>query len=32
VGEPGVLRVDAQAPLAQLQADVSRWLQDDHAA
>jgi gluconokinase len=26
VGEPGVLRVDAQAPLAQLQAEVSAWL------
>jgi gluconokinase len=26
VGEAGVLRVDATAPLAQLQAQVSRWL------
>jgi gluconokinase len=26
LGEPGVLRVDALAPLPQLQADVSRWL------
>jgi len=26
-GEPGVLRVDALAPLAQLQAEVSPWLQ-----
>ncbi len=26
-GEPGVLRVDALAPLAQLQAEVGRWLQ-----
>jgi gluconokinase len=31
-GEPGVLRVDALAPLAQLQADVSRWLRDGAAA
>lgn len=28
LGEPGVLRVDAQQPLPQLQAQVSRWLQD----
>ena len=28
VGEPGVLRVDALAPLAQLQTDVSAWLRD----
>lgn len=27
VGEPGVLRVDATAPLAQLQAEVTAWLQ-----
>jgi gluconokinase len=26
LGEPGVLRVDALAPLPQLQAEVSRWL------
>lgn len=26
VGEPGVLRVDAQAPLAQLRTEVSAWL------
>jgi gluconokinase len=26
LGEPGVLRVDATAPLAQLQAQVSAWL------
>ena len=26
LGEPGVLRVDALAPLQQLQAEVSRWL------
>ncbi|MGH8805820.1 MAG: gluconokinase [Polaromonas sp.] len=26
-GEPGVLRVDALAPLSQLQAEVSTWLQ-----
>jgi gluconokinase len=26
VGEPGVLRVDALAPILQLQADVSAWL------
>lgn len=26
VGEPGVLRVDALAPLAQLQAEVAAWL------
>jgi gluconokinase len=26
VGEPGVLRLDATAPLAQLQAEVSAWL------
>jgi gluconokinase len=28
VGEPGVLRVDALGPLAQLQAEVSRWLKE----
>jgi gluconokinase len=28
VGEPGVLRVDALAPLPQLQAQVSAWLRD----
>jgi gluconokinase len=27
VGEPGVLRIEATAPLAQLQATVSHWLQ-----
>jgi gluconokinase len=29
LGEPGVLRVDALAPLAQLQAEVCRWLNSD---
>ncbi len=28
VGEPDVLRVDAQQPLPQLQAQVSHWIQD----
>ncbi len=31
-GEPGVLRVDAMAPLAQLQAQVSTWLHTGDAA
>jgi len=31
-GEPGVLRVDAMAPLAQLQAEVSSWLLDKETA
>lgn len=29
VGEPGVLRVDALAPLAQLQREVSAWLREE---
>jgi gluconokinase len=29
VGEPGVLRVDALAPLRQLQLEVSAWLRED---
>jgi gluconokinase len=29
VGEPGVLRVDATAPLAQLMAQVAAWLQSE---
>ena len=29
LGEPGVLRVDALAPLTQLQAEVSAWLRRD---
>jgi gluconokinase len=28
VGEPGVLRVDALAPLQQLQTEISAWLRD----
>jgi len=28
LGEPGVLRVDALAPIATLQAQVAAWLQD----
>jgi gluconokinase len=32
VGEPGVLRVDALAPLAQLQRQVSAWLRQEVAA
>ncbi len=32
VGEPGVLRVDATAPLHQLQAEVTAWLQAQEAA
>jgi len=33
VGEPGVLRVDATAPVPQLQAQVSAWLhsEEEHA-
>ena len=31
-GEPGVLRVDAMAPLPQLQAQVSTWLHTGDAA
>ena len=31
-GEPGVLRVDALAPLAQLQTQVSTWLRTGDAA
>jgi gluconokinase len=31
VGEPGVLRVDALAPLAQLQVEVSAWLLQEEA-
>ena len=31
-GEPGVLRVDAMAPLPQLQTQVSTWLQSGEAA
>jgi gluconokinase len=32
VGEPGVLRVDALAPLTQLQAEVTAWLAKKEAA
>ena len=32
IGEPGVLRVDATAAPAQLQAEVSAWLHDSGAA
>lgn len=32
VGEPGVLRVDATAPLSQLQAQVSAWLHTKETA
>lgn len=32
LGEPGVLRVDALNPLAQLQSEVSAWLQTDKAS
>jgi gluconokinase len=32
IGEPGVLRVDALAPLLQLQAEVSAWLTPKEAA
>ena len=32
VGEPGVLRVDATAPLPQLQAQVSAWLHNQETA
>ena len=31
-GEPGVLKVDAMAPLAQLQAEVSQWLHSQKGA
>jgi hypothetical protein len=29
VGEPGVLRVDARHPVAQLQAQASAWLNNE---
>jgi gluconokinase len=32
LGEPGVLRVDALAPLPQLQREVSAWLRQEVAA
>lgn len=32
LGEPGVLRVDAQAPLDQLRAEVAAWLQQQEHA